>query len=198
MENDLELMDTHKSPEAVVAEETINVEELKRRAEVSSQNFERAKKAENELKELRAKLLDKPNTPVEIPEEAMSDEGKALKEKISALERTLNTFQEKASLSTVFSQYPALKDKQAEFEEFRSEYPGMALDKLAKVFVIENGLATPPAPKRVGLEKPTGGPKNTPKPQGMSIEDVQRIRTSQPKLYQKMLKDGRINPDSIE
>lgn len=181
------------------AEETVNPELSAKEAEIAllkKQLLEKDGKLDH-LKHKYERDIIKPSAPVEIPEEAMSDEGKLLKDKIATLERTLNTFQEKATLSSVFNQYPALKDKQAEFDEFRSEYPGMALDKLAKVFVLEHGLVTPPAPKRIGLEKPTGGAK-APTKQGMSIEDVARIRTTQPRLYQKMLRDGRINPDTLE
>ena len=194
METNVELLDTQNNQDGEVT--PLSTEELKRRAEVSSQNFERAKKAELEVKELRAKLLEKQNIPVEIPEEAMSDEGKLLKDKISHLEKTLGSFQENQALGNVYSQFPAIKDKQSEFNEFRSEYPGMSLERIAKIFMFENGLVDS-QPKRLGLEKPTGGAK-APVKQGQSIEDIHRLRTSQPKLYQKMLKTGQINPDNIE
>jgi len=180
------------------AEETVNPELSAKEAEIAllrKQLLEKDGKLDH-LKHKYERDIIKPSAPVEIPEEAMSDEGKLLKGQIANLEKTLSSFQEKTTLSNVYATYPALKDKQDEFNEFRAEYPTMALDKLARVFVIEHGLSAP-APKRLGVEKPTGGAK-APTKQGMSIEDVARIRTTQPKLYQKMLKEGKINPDTIE
>lgn len=193
MENNVELLDTQNNQDGEVT--PLSTEELAKRAAVSSQNFERAKKAELEVKELRAKLLEKESAVAEIPDDTMSDEGRLLKDKINRLEKALGSFQEGQSLLSLHSKYPAIKDKQEEFDEFRSEYPGMDLDKVAKVFLVDKGLMET-QPKRLGLETPTGGNKNAPK-QGMSMEDVQRLRTTQPKMYQKMLREGVINPDKF-
>ena len=93
MENQLEVLETQNNPEvtAPTAEEDLSVEQmddLKYKAAISSQNFERAKKAENEVKELRAQLEELTNN--EVPPDDILDEGTIkLKAKIFEIEKKL-------------------------------------------------------------------------------------------------------------
>lgn len=165
---------TPETPEETVTLSKTELEELKHRAEVSSQNFERAKKAENEAKELRD----------QIQEEAPPDAEEYVKKS------ELQEIKEKLNKSEVLVSHPLLKETWSEFEEFRShpDNRGMNIRTAAKAFYVEKGLLDP---QRKGLEKPTGGPK-TPLASGMSAEDVKRLRESNYRKYQEMLKKGQI------
>lgn len=134
--------------------------------------------------------------PPVIDDDSMSDEGRSLKANIASLEAKLASMETVQTIDKLAVQYPAIKDKQDEFEEFRSEYPGLALEKVAKIFVMEKGYNEQINPK-IGLEKATSGAKSQQK-QGLSMDEVKRLRESQPRRYQQMLKDGRINPDNIK
>lgn len=199
MENkpeDLELQqnleaEAEAAKKAALKEEEIA--ELKRRAEVSSQNFERAKKAELELKELKAK-----NSSQQFGDDDYSDEGKALRAEILAMKEEVSSFKRLKEEESVFNTYPQLKDKKDEFKEFLEdpELKGLSLEKSAKLFMVENNLIDQEVVKRKGLEKSTSGTKGEVK-KGFSEEDVRRLRETQPRKYEQMLRDGRLNPDQI-
>ena len=185
MDTPLEEQEPQNPPEgsAPAAEEvTISkteLDELKHKAEVSSQNFERAKKAEKEAKELQEEL----KTYTETPSELGDDELGKVKSELSEIKGKLNK-------SEVISSYPILKESWDEFEEFRSsdENKGMNMRTAAKAFLTEKGLLEP---IRKGLEKPTGGPR-VPISSGMSVEEVKHLRENDFKKYQVMLLKGQI------
>lgn len=174
--------------------ETANIEELKSRAGVSSQNFERAKKAEEKVKELQKLLEEKKSFETDNSDD-YSDEGKALKEEINQLKGKLYSFEESLSLEKVGNIYPAIRDKREEFDEFRTEYPNIDIDKVAKIFIAEKGYVDQLKP-RIGLEKPTGGQKGNMK-SGISNDDVKRLRETNPRRYEQMLRSGKLNPQDI-
>lgn len=175
-----------------ILEETQDLTDLKKRAEVSSQNFERAKKAESKVKELEIELEEAKVSEEDDGEEYWDDK---IEKKVKSLETELASFKETQTLQVLLSKYPALRDKQVEFDEFRNEYPQLELEKVAKVFLVENNLINANT-ERKGLEKATSGEKGAVK-KGMSEEDVKRLRETQPRKYEKMLRDGRLNPDEI-
>lgn len=156
-----------------------DIEELRKRADVSSQNFERAKKAEREAKELQAKLDEL--TDNLVPSGNEEDELPNLKSKLSAIEQKL-------AKSEVIDSFPALKEHWSDFEEFRgsNENVGMPLPTAAKAFLIEKGLL---GATRKGLEKSTGGPRK-PLSSGMTNDEVKDIRVNDPKKYRDMIKKG--------
>lgn len=164
--------------EAISGEE---IAELKKRADVSSQNYERAKKAEQRLKELEEAQLTDDSF---ISED---DTAKQLRE----LTEKFNRIEEKNQLDAVYTQYPAIKDKMSEFNEFRHEYTGIALEKVAKIFLVEKDLFED-SPKRKGLEKATGGRRVAP-PQASTTEDVKRLRENNFREYMKQVRSGNIN-----
>uniref|UniRef100_A0A6H1ZYP9 Uncharacterized protein n=1 Tax=viral metagenome TaxID=1070528 RepID=A0A6H1ZYP9_9ZZZZ len=142
---------------------------------------EKRKKLEEELEILQS------STPSE--EEVYTDEGKALEKKISALAEKVNSTKEERELEKVYSQYPILKEKAEEFNEFRqADYPKAKLESVAKLYLAENGLLEP---ARKGLEKPTGGPR-IPLTSGMTADDVKTLRETNFKKYQDMLLKGQI------
>lgn len=165
-------------PESISAEE---LTDLKKKAGVSSQNFERAKTAEEKVKTLEAQLQEQEVLPT-VDVEGESE----LKSEVSDLKQRLN----KADL---LKRHPDMEEVWDKFEEFRSdpENKGMNMNTAAKAFRVENELDTP---RRKGLEEQTGG--NRVKISGnnkMSVDDAKKLRTTNYKKYREMLKKGQIN-----
>ena len=123
-------------------------------------------------------------------EDVFSDEGKALKKRIDALESALADNRTENAKKDLQMSNPVFKEKWEEFEEFRSnpENKGMNLRTAAKAYLIENGLLETP---RKGLEKPTGGTR-TPTPTGMTSEDKLNLMKNNFREYQKLLMQGKI------
>lgn len=159
-------------------------DELKHRAEVSSQNFERAKKAEADLKALKEAGLSAPS------QEFYSDEGKMLASRLESIEQENARLRGERELDQVKAKFPALSDKMAEFETFKQEYPNFKVENVAKLFLVENGLLGG-EPERKGLEKPTGGPR-TSQPVGMTLADIDSLRDTNYRLYKEKLLSGEI------
>lgn len=172
-----------KEEEVVVTEpEKVEItqaelEELKKNAEVSSQNFERAKKAESRVKELE--LTDN-----EIPSDYEGEDVSQLREEMSAIKAELGQ-------AKMVSKYPQLKDTWDDFEKYYAddENKGMKLETAVKSFLVDKELLGDD--KRKGLEKSTGGNK-TPQSPGMSVEDVENLRKNDGKKYRDMLKKDQL------
>lgn len=195
MEDDiLEGLDTQsedqeeEAPEAELTKEEIA--DLKKKAEVSSQNFERLKKAEADKKilleekaQLEAQLASSTND--------FEDPNASVLTQLATLNQKFNQLEEDKQMDALLVQYPALKDKRSEFDAYRAEYPATKLEPIAKLFLAENELLTE-TPKRRGLEK-AGGGQRTVNPSGkMSAEDVKRLRETNWKKYTQMLREGKI------
>jgi len=168
---------TVETVEEVVTLSKKELDDLTHKAEVSSQNFERAKKAELKLEELES-------LPIEVSSESGEDEG------LSSLRAEIADVKSKLQRSEVIESYPKIKELWSDFEEFRSDSDnkGMNMRTAAKAFLVEKGLLEP---QRKGLEKPTGGPR-TPISTGMSVEDIKHLRETNFKQYEEMLKKGQI------
>ena len=177
-----------ENPEVVVPQnpttETVTIpkeewEQTKHKAEVSSQNFERLKKAEEEKAELEAALQGLNQDP--------SGEGNV---RLKELEATVGTLKEEISKARVIELNPQLKEVWSDFEQFRAdpENKGMNLNTAAKAFLVEKGLITP---QRKGLESVTGGSK-VPQPSGMTTQEIEDLRKNNYKEYQKRLMSGEI------
>ncbi|MEK9208256.1 MAG: hypothetical protein AAB922_07240 [Patescibacteria group bacterium] len=182
MEEKKEGLEPQKPPETVVLPEEITIsqtelDELKHKAEVSSQNFERAKKAESRVKELED--LEDINLNPEY-------EGEAVKK----VQSELSEIKGKLIQAEVKELYPQLKEVWEEFETFLNddENKGMSIKTAAKAFLTEKGLLVP---KRIGLEKPSGGPR-VPISSGMSSEDVKKLRETNYRKYLDMLSKDQI------
>lgn len=186
MENEKEVLDTHTEPEETtpqVEEITLSkaeLEDLKHKAQVSSQNFERAKKAEARLKELEA------NSQIDI----IGDQHDYDDDKFSKVQSELSEMKKKLEKTEIIELHPKIKEVWTEFETYltESENLGMPMKTAAKAFMVEKGLLTP---QRKGLEKPTGGTKG-PMTTGLSSEDIKRIRETDQRKYRDMLKKGQI------
>lgn len=166
-----------KTPE-VVTLSPAEYEDLKKRADVSSQNFARLKKVEEDRDDLKLQL------------ETLIGSSDPDPEVVKQLRSQINDVTEKLAKSEVLETYPQLKDMWPELEQFRQldENKGMGLKTAAKAFLVERGLLEP---QRKGLEKPTGGPR-APVTSGMSAEEVAKLRSSDYRKYSEMLRKGQI------
>jgi|26BtaG_2_1085354.scaffolds.fasta_scaffold18173_2 hypothetical protein len=175
-----------ENKEEIVVEETpekveiskAELDELKKNADVSSQNFERAKKAETENKTLREELQGN-----ESSSENEDEEVSGLKTRLSDVESELGQ-------SKLVKKYPQLEESWDDFDKYREdpENKGMKLETAAKAFLVDKGLLET---KRKGLEKVTGGNK-APQTSGMSVEDIENLRKTDGKKYREMVKKGQI------
>lgn len=174
MENQIEALEPQKIQEEEVQTITLTQQELddlKHKAEVSSQNFERAKKAEAALKALES------NTNNEVSNDnELKGEIKSIKDKLAKQE--------------VLEVHPELKDKWTELEQFRQleDNKGMNLKTAAKAFMVENGLLES---RRDGLESKTGGDRQ-PIKTGMTVEEAEELRKNNHRAYQDALIKGLI------
>jgi len=164
-----------KTEEDTVSPE--DLEELKKKADVSSQNFERAKKAEARVKELE--LSDTNDSSSEFEDEDVSK----LKNDVTALQSELGQ-------SKLTKKYPQLEETWEDFEKYHQdpENAGMKLETAAKAFLVDKDLL---GTRRKGLEKATGGNK-APQTTGMSLEDIENVRKNDGPKYREMLKKGQI------
>lgn len=144
---------------------------------------EKRRTAEDALKKLQDELASG---------EGSSEEGRALKSQIAVLEGEIALMKQTAALGELYNQFPALKDKAAEFETYRSDpvNKGMSVSTAAKAFLAENNLMNPPP--RKGVEKPSGGGRTAPKPT-MTLADINEMRTNDFRKYSKLLKEGAFN-----
>lgn len=171
--------------EAVTPEE---IAELKKRAEVSSQNYERAKKAEAEKKALQEQLALAES---QLLDPSVNDGGGDVLNQIASLRAELQQIQEQKQVDGVISKYPQLADKFSEFEEYRKDFPISKIETAAKAFLTEHEMLKD-APKRKGLEDQRGGTRTVKNPGTMTADDVKRLRTNNYKEYLKMLRAGKI------
>lgn len=147
--------------------------------------YERAKRAEARLKEVEEQLRLKDSS---VSDPFSDDE--ELKSEVKNLKDRLARFEEQSQLEAVHEQYPILKEKVVEFDEYRQQNPGMALAVAAKAFLVEHDLLGQPT-KRKGLEKAGGGQRTPPSPK-MSAEDAKRLRETNYNEYRKQLMAGKI------
>lgn len=186
MENEPEVPVTQNEPVVEIPEikevalSAEEIADLRHKAEVSSQNFERAKKAEQEAKELRESLALLDTAP------SIMDE-----EKVRTIEGELAEVKSKLARTEVIEQYPVLKETWSDFESFRNseDNKGMSIKTAAKAFLTEKGLLDP---VRKGLEKPTGGDR-APISSGMTSDEAKKLRETDYKKYMDLLKKGLIN-----
>ena len=168
--------------EALTLEE---IAELKKRASQSSQNYERAKKAEEEKKALEQRLSE-----AQLAQDSFMTEDEVSK-KLRELDSKFSRIEEKTRLDATLQKYPSIADKLDEFNEYRAEYPADKMEMAAKLFLAEKDLLDE-TPKRKGLEKAIGGRRVTP-PATTSNDDVKRLRENNYREYLKQLRSGKLN-----
>ena len=93
----------------------------------------------------------------------------------------------------------ALQGKEQAFRQYasRPQYRNVPMDVLANAFLQTQGLsaAPKPTPHKPGLETGGGGPRETPKPIGLTMEQLGALRNSDPKAYEKYIKTHEITID---
>lgn len=161
-------------------------EDLKHRADVSSQNFTRLKAIEKERDDLKALIEGNQLSDDYVPDTA-------LKAKVETLERDIQQQKSQFEMERLYTQYPALKENKDMFTTYSQDplNADMPLPTRAKAFLVENDLLKEPS-RRKGLEKTTGGRVTTPVAANgkMSAEDAKRLRTTDPRRYQRMIESG--------
>ena len=162
--------------EETVVEETTQVEPGEK---TDSTLLLKSLKEEREKRRLLEEELLKLNKSQEA--EVFSDEGLALQRQIKELEGVIEK-------KEIIEKFPELKDKQDEFEQFRKDYPGVSVEKTAKLFLSENDLIEKP---RKGLEKVSGGMR-TPQQTGLSSEEISKLRSTNFRKYSQLVREGKI------
>lgn len=158
---------------------------------------ESKKELQARLQEIEDKLKENESATPTLSDDELSDEGRQLKKEMEETRRELASLKESKVIEGLQSQYPALKDKSEEFNEFRQNYPeGANIEAVAKLFLSENDLLGD-SPRRKGLEKPTGGNK-TPSKTKMSSKEVEDLRKNNYSKYLNMLESGQLRADDIE
>lgn len=190
MAPDIEVTGGDSSTTTVPVVETVTVpkaewDETQRRADASSQNFERLKKANETIAEYEARiaLLDS---------NGGSGNGSGDPDpRVDALTKEVQNLSHEAAMAKVLKAYPVLEDKVADFDEFRNkpENQGLSLPLAAKAFVLEKDLLTP---QRQGLENATGGGHAAPLTGKLTADQARDLRNTNYKGYVDALKAGRI------
>jgi len=136
----------------------------------------------------RIKQLEASNVSASVADEVFSDEGKLLHQSISTLENRVKELTEEREMEQLYRKHPELADVAEDFKSFRLSYPGVSLDKVANLFLVEKGLKNV---ERKGLESSSGGAK-LPPPTAMSEDDMKRLREDNPRKWQQLVMDGKI------
>lgn len=124
----------------------------------------------------------------------ISDEGKALKKEIDDFKIQIGSLTRDVAFRDVLIDNPVIKEHKEEFEKFLAdpENAGMSLKTATKAFLTERGLSGDS--RRPGLERTTGGGRQTPNPVKMSLEEITHLRQTNFKQYLKLLEQGLIQP----
>ena len=152
---------------------------------------ERAKILEEELTQLKESSISSEKLAEAYPDwEMMSENEKWIAKELTTLKEKQKWEEDLVKAKRIF---PVLGEKEAEFKTYAYKYPkSVDIEVLAKSFLFDNKSENPikDEPAKTGLEKPTGGTRQVPSP-GMTLEDIKRLRENQPKLYEKMIRDGK-------
>ncbi len=136
-------------------------------------------------------------------EQTLAKEVAFLKKEISSLKEMATGTARKITFDEQFSElsrnFPLLAGKKAEFKEHcESEEP---TEKLAKSFLYDvakeiGAIEEKEKMERPGLEIATGGIKTEPKPKakGITAEEAQKLRKSDPRKYNEMIRMGKLPP----
>jgi hypothetical protein len=162
--------------------------------------LEKDKQDQAKLQELEAQLANKAN---EVSSEKLAEaypDWDLMTDNEKWMAKELITLKEKSKweedLTRAKKSFPVLGEKEAEFKNYAYKYPkAIDIEVLAKSFLFDNKPETPVQtqvePPKKGLEKPTGGSRQAPSP-GLTLEDIKRLRETQPKLYTKMIIEGKL------
>ena len=167
-----------------------------------SESSKEAQRLLEENKKLQAKLAKASETSSETvflekhPDwEYLDDTQKSIIRRQEELDKELKemkkTKERETKFSKILSEFPELKDSSDEFKDYCEENAQTDMTTLAKSFLFDK------KPARKGLESPTGGDK-TPPSGGFTTDDVKRIRENDPKLFEKLIREGRIDTRKLK
>lgn len=156
---------------------------------------DKKKELEDKVRELEESLSSS-DLSQKYPDWEMLDETqKAIIQKQEAQEKELKEMkaekQWEGNLSKAMAEFPELKESADEFKDYCRENPQAGMATLAKSFLYDK------KPVRRGLEAPTGGDKTAPSG-GFTVDDVRRIRETDPKLFAKLVQEGRIDVKKLK
>lgn len=179
------LLDSSPAVESVTPEVTPDIEDNQGEPSKPPKGFvplaalqeERAKR-----QELEQKLALNSS----VPSDEWSDEGRAINNKVSALEAELSAIKEEKLLDSVIASHPELKDLKGELKEFAKDFPRHKIENVAKLFLVEKGLIDTP---RRGLEGQTGGGRAPVTPE-WTFDKIAEVRKKDPKKYETLLLSG--------
>lgn len=145
---------------------------------------------DTEIARLQEELKNAGSPSPTVPEgDVFSDEGKIIVDKyVKPLEATIRSLTEQSTLKELIATNPILQSKAQEFADFRKANPEYKLEHAVSVFVSQQGIAQP----RKGLEDGRGGERTPTAPEGMTTEEIERLRTTDYRGYQKALMEGKI------
>ena len=158
---------------------------------VPYQALEEERKKSKEAEEQLKNLTPAPSEP-EPEDDVFSEEGKALKGDIKALNEKLRSLEKREARKEVEIEFPILKERKEEFETFLEdeENSRISIRKAAQLFLAEQNLLVE-KPKRKGLEKPTGGGQVIPEPK-LTAEEIDDMMKNDWRRYEKLLREGKI------
>lgn len=161
-----------------------------------------ALKAERERRqalEARLEALEVANQPSQFvnTDDVYSDEGKLILKQMQERDAKIAALEEREKMRETFAAFPDLRGKEADFTDFRKDYPNVNIERVAKLFLSESGI-TPQKAQPKGLESTSGGAKTTETSTGFTAEEIDRIRTTQPRLFIKLVREGKIDGDNIK
>jgi len=150
---------------------------------------DKARLLEEELKIARESSVS-PEKLAELPDwELMTETEKYLAKELMNLKEKQKWEEDFTRAKKTF---PELGDKAAEFKDFAYKYPkSVDVEVLAKSFLFKPTSEPVEKPALKGLEKPTGGSRQVPAP-GLTLDEIKRLRENQPKLYEKMVIEGKL------
>lgn len=153
--------------------------------------LESLQKERDKRRQLEAELAQV-RTQVPAEQVAFSDEGKSILKVVDSVKTELTRTQEELAMERVLSANPQLKDKKAEFEEFRLDpsNAGMSLQTAAKAFIVEKDLVE--KSPRKGLEPASGGGRTVPQI-GMTPDEIDNLRVTNYREYAKRIRNGTLN-----
>jgi hypothetical protein len=151
---------------------------------------------ESRVKELETLPPSEEAISQKYPDWDLMDEGqRAIALRQEALEKELKELKARdaweKSFSKTLDEFPDLKESVTEFKDYCQQNPTTSISTLAKSFLFDK------KPIRKGLEKPTGGEKTMPT-SGFTTEEVKRIRETDEKLFEKLVREGRIDTRKLK
>lgn len=153
---------------------------------------DRLKATEEKLKEIQESSISSDKL-AELPDfDLMTDTERYLAKELIQLKEKAKWEED---LNRAKKTFPALAGKEAEFKDYCYKFPkSVDVEVLSKSFLFDN---KPPVVEPVmvetkkGLERPTGGSRQAPAP-GLTLEEISRLRENQPRVYEKMLREGKL------